>query len=122
MPRQPEGKLVVKIKGIVEARGGRCFKIQGSDESFQEVGIPDLLCCFWGIFVGVEVKLPGGDLRPAQRAVLHEIYHAGGVAAVVETVRQAERLFAYLEDWRPHEEGYGLCFDRGVFRSAFKLD
>jgi hypothetical protein len=118
MPRQPEGKLVSKIKKAIEAKGGRPFKIQGSEDSFQEVGIPDLLWCFRGRFVGSEVKLPGEPLRPAQRVVLYEIYEAGGIASVLETVEQATHLLRYLdrEDaLDPLDRHHGICFDRGQF-------
>lgn len=90
------------------------MKIHGSDEGFQEVGIPDLLCCIKGRFVGIEVKQPSGKLRPAQRVVLREIYDAGGIAAVVETVGQAARLLSYIEKERSSEKATGVCFDRGV--------
>lgn len=113
MARQPEGKLVVKIKELVVKAGGRPFKIHGSDEGYQEIGIPDLLVCLKGNFVGIEVKQPGAKLRPAQRVVLHEIHKAGGIAAVVETVGQAAVLLSTLSKRRPGDKG--LCFDRGAF-------
>ena len=126
MARQPEGKLVQKIKQRIERRGGRPFKIQASEDSFQEVGIPDLLWCYHGRFVGSEVKQPGEPLRPAQRVVLHEIHRAGGVASVLETVEQADRLLNVLDkeavsgesSWQDH----GLCFDRGHIRSRCKFE
>jgi hypothetical protein len=114
MARQPEGRLVAKIKTFVTKEGGRPFKIMGSDESFQEVGIPDLLICFQGWFVGAEVKQRGESLRPTQRVILHEIYQAGGAAAVLETVKQAELLLSYLKH-RRNSEG-PICYDRGVMR------
>jgi hypothetical protein len=110
---QPEAKLVKRIQTLIEVAGGRPFKIQGQDESFQEAGIPDILACLWGFFVGVEVKQPGAKLRPLQRVVLHEIYHSGGVAAIVETVQQAELLLQTIEERGNLEEG--LLFCRGEY-------
>jgi len=107
---QPERKIVKKIRRAFEARGARVFKIHGSDEGFQEVGIPDTLICLWGLFIGIEVKQPGAKLRPAQRVVLHEIFDAGGVAAVVETVEQAEGLLSELEEMESHAS---LLYYRG---------
>jgi hypothetical protein len=99
MPRQPEGKLVAKMRTRILQRGGRPFKIQGSDETFQEVGIPDLLVCYKGYFLGLEAKLPGAEdtLSPKQAAVLKSIERAGGVAAVVTTVADVDRLLDELE-------------------------
>lgn len=116
---QPERKLVKKIQKLIADRGGRSFKIQGSDETYQENGIPDLLICYRGIFIGAEVKQPGAKLRPSQRVVLHEIYDAGGVAAVLETVEQAEDLLAFFEDGGLDDQ---VCFDRGRFSSACGFD
>lgn len=112
MPKQPEGKLVAKIKKLAEWRGARSFKIVGSEESHQEVGIPDLLICYRGVFIGAEVKQPGAKLRPAQRVVLREIYDAGGIAAVLETVGQADKLLADIEQGAPHQ---GTYYIRGVY-------
>lgn len=117
MPRQPEGKLVKSIKELIVLHGGRPFKIQGSDESFQEVGIPDLLWVYRGRFIGSEVKQPGKKLRPTQRVVLHEIFEAGGVASVLETVGQAAILLTYLERESALAKPYpAVCFDRGSIR------
>src|SRR5262245_45560958 len=107
---QPEARITRKVREMFERVGGRAFKIQASEESHQEVGIPDTLICLWGQFIGIEVKQPGGRLRPLQRVVLHEIFKAGGVAAVVETVEQAGALLSKLED-RRYGEG-GLLFYR----------
>jgi hypothetical protein len=119
---QPEAKLTRKIRGVFEQAGGRVFKIQGADESFQEAGIPDTLICLGGQFVGVEVKQPGGKLRPLQRVVLYEIYRARGVAAIVETVEQAESLLRTIKDRSDFE--IGLLFCRGsvhrVWSERFK--
>lgn len=110
---QPEAKLTRKIRAVFEREGARSFKIQASEESHQEAGIPDVLICLWGLFIGMETKQPGGKLRPLQRVVLHEIFMAGGVAAVVETVEQAESLLSYLKGRSPSE--VGLLFNRGEF-------
>lgn len=97
MPRQPEGKLVAKMRDLLRDRGARAFKIQGGDDAFQEVGIPDLLVCYMGRFVGLEVKMPGGKLSAKQKAVLDEIADAGGIAAVVTTVEQVSHLLGKIE-------------------------
>jgi hypothetical protein len=118
VPKQPEGKLVAKIKTEVMKDGGRPFKIVGQDEGFQEVGIPDTLWCIRGRFVGAEIKQPGAKLRPAQRRILHEIFEAGGVAAVLETVGQAKDLLRILKKESQLEKETGLCFDRGTTSRA----
>jgi hypothetical protein len=110
---QPEAKLVKQLQTLIRKAGGCTFKIHGGDNPFQAVGIPDLLCCISGRFVGAEVKMPGESLRPAQVVALGEIYRAGGIAAVVETVEQGKKLLRLIQGGRFDEER-GVLFDRGV--------
>jgi len=100
---QPEAKLVKRLQTMIRRRGGACFKIHGGDNPFQTVGIPDLLICYRGLFIGAEVKMPGEPLRPAQAVALGEIFHAGGIAAVVETVEQGKKLLRDIDQGRVHE-------------------
>jgi hypothetical protein len=93
---QPERRIVQKIQVYLEEQGARPFKIHG-DDSFQEAGIPDLLVCWRGRFIGLEVKQPGGEPSPLQKKVLREIERSGGVAQVVESVGQVRDLLAKLE-------------------------
>jgi len=97
MTRQPEGKLVANVRRLIAVKGGRPFKIMGDAESFQEVGIPDLLVCYRGRFLGLEAKIPGNHPTVKQLAVLNEIVEAGGVAAVFTTVEQVSRLLAKID-------------------------
>jgi hypothetical protein len=93
---QPEARLVKKVQDYIGGVGGRSFKIHGED-TFQEVGIPDLLVCYKGYFVGLEVKQPGGRVSPRQHKVLQEIDTAGGISAVVSTLEQVVDLLAKLD-------------------------
>jgi hypothetical protein len=93
---QPEARLVKKIQALIKKERGWCVKIHGGDNPFQQVGIPDLLCCVRGQFVGLEVKQPGEEASPMQKKVLREIEAAGGIAAVVSTVGEVVDLLGDL--------------------------
>ena len=97
MTRQPEGKLIAATRNLIKDRGGRPFKIQGDVDMFQEVGIPDILCCYRGVFVGLEGKMPGNKPSTKQLHVLDEIAEAGGVAAVFTTVGQVSTLLGKID-------------------------
>jgi hypothetical protein len=60
-------------------------------------GTPDILACWpGGLFMGIEVKLPGNTATPIQQATLQIIRDAGGLAVVaysVEDVREAFKEF-----------------------------
>lgn len=88
-----------KIQRYIESVGGRPFKIVGSEEGFQEAGIPDLLVCYRGRFIGLEVKQPGAEaaVRPRQALVLQQIEEAGGIAEVVSSVEQVAMILATVK-------------------------
>lgn len=92
MPKQPESRLARRITRLLRSRGAAVFNIHGGDNPFQEVGIPDLLVCFEGRFIGLELKVPGAKVKPRQALLLKRIQDAGGIAARVESVEDVERL------------------------------
>jgi len=92
MPRQPEGRIVKAAKRLITARGGRCFNIHGGDNPFQEVGIPDLLCCYRGRFLGLEGKQPGQKLALKQQEILRQIRSAGGIGMGFDSVDDVRAL------------------------------
>lgn len=52
------------------------FKVHGS--IFQMAGIPDLVGCCAGIFIGIEVKTKKGRVSDIQEEVMREIKKKGG--------------------------------------------
>lgn len=93
----PEARLVKRIQHYIEQKGGRSFKIVGDTEGLQEAGIPDLLVCYRGHFVGIEVKQPGEEASPRQKYILQTIERAGGTTAVVSSVEGVARLLSKLD-------------------------
>lgn len=80
---QPESKLSRKIMDAIRLQGHFVFKVHGSE--FMMAGLPDLIVCAEGKYIGLETKLPStrGNVSPVQRLVHTKIEHAGGVARVV---------------------------------------
>lgn len=94
---QPEARIVRRIQHLITSQGGRCFKIHGGDNPYQEAGIPDILACYRGRFIGLEVKAPGGKLSRLQMQVLSEIDTAGGIAAVVDNTEQVLKILKRID-------------------------
>ena len=63
--------------------GWFCFKVHGSE--FMMAGLPDVIVCAKGLFIGLETKLPStrSNTSPRQDYVHELIRNADGVAAVV---------------------------------------
>ena len=49
----------------------------------QERGVPDLIVCANGRFIGVEIKAEHGKLAPLQRSHLDKILTSGGAVTVL---------------------------------------
>jgi len=56
-------------------------------------GVPDIICCYRGRFIALEVKRPGGRITPAQQATLDVICRAGGAVSVVRSLDEVKHTF-----------------------------
>lgn len=82
-----EAQLRTKIVTALRDWGARPVKYHGSP--YSEAGVSDLLVCYKGRFVAIEVKLPGGKPTDKQSAFLAEIVAAQGVAGTARTIEEA---------------------------------
>lgn len=97
---QPESRLSRQIMDALRARGHFCFKVHGSEHMMS--GLPDIIVCAKGLFIGLETKMPNKrDNTSARQVLVHgQIKHAGGVAQVVCSVQEAVQLVERtLEAW-----------------------
>jgi hypothetical protein len=92
----PEGRLQQAIQKRLAALGVYCFKVHGS--ALMPAGLPDLICCVDGMFVGIEVKLPQTKTNVSPKQVYQhgKIRDAGGVAVVCCSVGEVESLIASM--------------------------
>ena len=63
----PEGKVKQQIKAILDAYDVYYFMPHGG--MFGNIGVPDFICCYHGIFLGIEAKAKGN--KPSPRQVIH---------------------------------------------------
>ena len=86
-----EKKIENDIKKYIESLPNSYIeKIHGGSQ-FQSVGIPDLIACVNGRFVGIEVKRPkGGVVSKVQQVKINLINMAGGVALVATSVDEVK--------------------------------
>jgi len=101
---QPERIITTEIVKALKQRGGWWVKIHGS--STQVSGIPDVIGCYRGRFVALEVKRPNAVmLSKRQRFMLKRIASAGGFARVVTSKRGALEVMAEIDSTLAHEQG-----------------
>jgi hypothetical protein len=93
---QPEAKIGKKIREYLKQIGAFHFKIHGS--AAMMAGLPDLIVCYQGNFIGIELKQPGRRATPRQEFVHSKIRAAGGVVIVADCVDDVESLLSDLEN------------------------
>ncbi|CAM3400177.1 VRR-NUC domain-containing protein [Pseudostreptobacillus hongkongensis] len=78
-----EKDLENKIKKHLEKNGHYHFKVHGS--LYMKSGIPDIIACINGHFVGIEVKRPDGKgiTSDLQKIHIANIKKSGGYSAVI---------------------------------------
>lgn len=81
---QPEYRIVQNIKKLIRARGGWCVKIHGGP--YQDAGTPDILACYKGYFIAIEVKTARGVARPEQKITQRAITGSGGYALITHLI------------------------------------
>lgn len=71
-----------KVKKFLTDEGCYFIKYWGGGE-FTKAGVPDILCCCNGRFIGIEVKAPNGKASALQIHNLKKINQAGGYAVLL---------------------------------------
>ncbi|RLK63174.1 VRR-NUC domain-containing protein [Atopobacter sp. AH10] len=86
----PEKQVENKIKNYLASIGAYFEKIHGGSV-YQASGIPDILACYKGRFIAIEVKRPNGGVTSAlQKLKLKQIEEAGGIAIVARSVEEIQ--------------------------------
>lgn len=74
-------------------------------------GVPDIICCYQGRFIGIECKANGNVPTELQLRELNKINHAGGISFVVDElgIEAVDALFAGLGTGQmPHDRLDGV--------------
>lgn len=71
-----------KVKTLLQNRGCYVIKYWGGG-NYTKKGVPDLLVCCDGRFIGIELKAPTGEPSDLQLYNLRKIHQAGGLAILL---------------------------------------
>lgn len=69
------------MKNFLEAEN--CWFVKFFANAYTKAGVPDLLVCCNGYFLGVELKAPNGKPSELQKWNIEKIKAAGGIAMVL---------------------------------------
>ena len=92
-----ERDIVTAIKKYLVSLGSDVFFWKEHGSVYGTNGVPDIICCYKGRFLGLECKLPGGRLTELQKRAIEKINRAGGVACRVESVEAVKRAIARVD-------------------------
>ena len=92
-----ERDIVTAIRKYLASLGSDVFFWKEHGSVYGTNGVPDIICCYKGRFLGLECKLPGGRLTKLQKRTIEKINRAGGVACRVESVDDVKRVIERVE-------------------------
>jgi Holliday junction resolvase len=73
----------VKRKVMARLEKMRAYIVTPMTSGFGNSGVPDVLCCYKGRFIGIECKANGGKATALQIHNLISIEIAGGIALLI---------------------------------------
>ena len=95
-----EKDIVAAIKRYLHMLGEDVFFWKEHGGPYGVSGVPDIICCYKGRFLGLEAKLPGGRLTALQTRALEKINRAGGIARRVESVEDVKEIIRQADEER----------------------
>ena len=81
MAMTPEAKVKAKVVKLLKEAGAYYF--YASTHGFGRSGVPDLVCCMSGRFIGIECKAGKNKPTPLQEKEMAAIRAAGGTTLVI---------------------------------------
>lgn len=96
----PEKKFETQVKAWLKDQG--CWILKTWSNGVQRKGIPDLLVCCNGCFVGIELKADNGTVTDLQKWNINHIRHAGGIAIALypEQFKAFQKMIEFLKNGR----------------------
>ena len=90
-----EAQAQAEILNDLRQLGPTCWVIKAA--VCNERGVPDILCCYRGRFVGLEVKTAKGRISGPQRVQNERIGAAGGRAVVVRSIADVRVVLKHID-------------------------
>lgn len=90
-----ETPLQTRIQNLIIKRGGYVNKNWGS--MISKKGIGDLTCCYKGYYIAFEVKIDDNTPSLAQGIHCRKVWHSNGMAFVVWSVEEAEKVLDAID-------------------------
>jgi len=86
-----------KVVDVLKSNGAYYFyPVTGG---YGRSGVPDIICCYHGVFIGIECKAGSNKPTPLQEAEMRKIRDAGGITLVVNetNINEVDTLLKGIE-------------------------
>lgn len=93
-----ERDLITAIRRYLSSLGSDVFYFKEHGGPYGASGVPDIVCCYRGRFLGLEAKLPGGRLTELQKRAIDKINRAGGIARRVESLEDVKAAIEQADE------------------------
>ena len=77
----PEAKVKAKVYKILKEK--KIYYFTPQTGGYGRSGVPDIICCYRGKFVGIECKAGKNKPTPLQEAEMQKIRESGGMTYVI---------------------------------------
>lgn len=91
-----ESQLIQNIRNYLKTVPD-CFFWKEHGGQYGTAGIPDIIVCYRGRFIGLEAKVGKNQPTRLQQVTIEQIRKAGGVAAVVRSVADVQAVMSEME-------------------------
>lgn len=95
----PEGKIKKKIKDYLSTLYPNAFFWMPVSSGFGNSAV-DIICCYKGHFIAIEVKAVGKKATPRQLHFLNEVIEAGGYALETDNLGFVQQLIDEIDHAR----------------------
>jgi len=75
---------LVKAKVVTQLKALGAYYFYPVTSGYGASGVPDIVCCYKGRFIGIECKAKGNKPTTLQRMNLDKIAAQGGIALVID--------------------------------------
>ena len=91
-----EAEIQKKILEYLKLNGAYAIKVIQASKA----GVPDIICCYKGYFIGIEVKTPKTKYNTSelQKLNIEWIQKADGIAIVAYEVEQVKNLIGRIDN------------------------
>ena len=96
MAMTPEAKVKKRVKAILDEL--QVYNFSPMQNGMGRAGIPDIIACHGGKFIGIECKAGGNKPTALQERELNRILNAGGEAYVIneENIEQLREELIWM--------------------------